>query len=154
MNPTDEAQIPAVTKLLCGGYALIAVFALIATTIPIVPYYRDGIGFLPNLTADLTLNPASRSVTADLAMLTFAVVIFMVIDARKHDVRFVWLYVIGAFVVAIAVWFPLYMIARELKLARTEPSRLGVRDAIGLVVIGAILVFVTIWSGVPRTHMG
>jgi hypothetical protein len=35
----------------------------------------------------------------------------MVIEARKHGVRFVWAYIVGGLAIAISVTFPLFLIA-------------------------------------------
>ena len=60
----------------------------------------------------------------------------MVVEARRLGIRFVWLYVILGFAIAISVTFPLFLIAREMRLAKTDstPSamQLTVSDIIGL----------------------
>ncbi len=39
------------------------------------------------------------------------------VEARRHAIRFVWIYVAMGFAVAISVAFPLFLIARERRLA-------------------------------------
>ena len=107
---------------LAGFYALIAVVALIATWSQNLTYFA-GEGALaggPGLVflQDTRVNPASRSITVDLGLLLLASVAFMVIEARRLGVRFVWLYILFGFMVAISVTFPLFMIARELRVER------------------------------------
>lgn len=56
-----------------------------------------------------------------------AAVIWMVLEARRVGVRFVWLYVLFAMTIAISVTFPLFLVARERRLATrgdtdTEPA--------------------------------
>jgi hypothetical protein len=46
----------------------------------------------------------------------------MVIEARKHNVRFVWAYIVGGILVAISVTFPLFLIARELRMRTSDES--------------------------------
>jgi hypothetical protein len=98
-------------KVLCAMYAAIAVAALIATWSQNITHLRGGsyIGFFE----DLKVNPASRSITVDLFLLFLAVAILMVIEARKHGVKYVWAYILGGFVIAISVTFPLFLIARD-----------------------------------------
>lgn len=52
----------------------------------------------------------------------------MVIEARKHGVRFVWAYIVGGALIAISVTFPLFLLARELRLATTDGARLKAVD--------------------------
>ena len=68
----------------------------------------------------------------------------MVIEARRLGVRFVWLYIVFGFLIAISVTFPLFMAARELRLAKAPdaPVRwtLTAIDLIGLALVtGAVL---------------
>src|SRR5690242_9389219 len=125
MTTADQADqtssIPASRKVLCVIYGAIAVAALIATWTQNVAYFDDPARFVPDFLNDLKVTPASRSGTADILLLTLAVVILMVIEARKYDVKFVWLYVAGAFAIAIAVAFPLFLIARELRMGASDP---------------------------------
>jgi hypothetical protein len=64
-------------------------------------------------------------------------------------VRFVWLYIFFAIAIAISVTFPLFLAARERRLAalgstETEPKA-GGADKIGLAVFGALVVAFTIY---------
>lgn len=72
----------------------------------------------------------------------------MVIEARKHGVKFVWLYILGGFVTAISVTFPLFLIARELKVGRTSPSNLPTADTVGLVLLAVFSAAFVIWVDV------
>ena len=42
---------------------------------------------------DAKVAPASRVLTVDILLFTLAAMILMVIEARKHNVRFVWAYI-------------------------------------------------------------
>ena len=105
-------------KLLCGAYGVVAVIAVIATWSQNVAYTGAGgvLAVLRDFWLDTRANPASRSITADIVLFTLAAVIFMVIEARKHRIRYVWAYVVGALLIAISVTFPLFLIARERRL--------------------------------------
>lgn len=107
--------MPLARKVLCAVYALIAVVALVA------------------------------NITADALMLGMSVAILMVVEARKYGVRFVWLYIVGAFFVAISVTVPLFLIAREVRIGAAESPRLRPFDAILLAVSGAGILALTIW---------
>jgi hypothetical protein len=107
-------------KLLCLFYAALAAGALVATWSQNLAYFAqaggDGMfGFLQAAYA----NPAAASLANDLFLLCAAAIVWMVVEARRHGIRFVWVYVALSFVVAISVTFPLFLIARERKLAAT-----------------------------------
>jgi Terpene cyclase DEP1 len=77
-----------------------------------------------------------------------AAAILMVTEARKHGVRFVWAYIVGGLAIAISVTFPLFLIARELRVGRTETTRLGAVDSVLLAVLAVGAVGMTIWVDV------
>jgi hypothetical protein len=138
-----ETGLPTSSKVLCAAYGAIAVAALIATWSQNVAYLHKPSGFVDFWVAT-KVNPASRSITVDIILFGLAATVWMVIEARKHGVRFVWLYVVGGGLIAISVTFPLFLIARELRISRTEPTRLGPVDTTALVLFAAAsLLFVT-----------
>lgn len=136
-------------RILIGFYALVAVAALFATWSQNLQLAgAGGAGFGGFLEAT-RVNPASRSITVDIGFFLLAAAAFMVIEARRLGVRFVWLYIVFAFLIAISVTFPLFMIARELRLgpaAKADaPWSLTASDVIGLGVVTAIVAALT-WS--------
>jgi hypothetical protein len=130
-------------RLLCVFYALVALAALVATWSQNLQYFMgDGAGggqYIP----DLKVTASSRSFTVDIGFFLLAAAGFMVSEARKLKVGFVWLYLILGFAIAISVTFPLFMIAREMRLAKMETVEPGVRltvsDVIGLAVVTAVV---------------
>lgn len=142
----QPASMPLARKVLCAVYALIALLALIATWSQTVAYTHSGLAaFFYNFWHDTKVNAASRNITADVLMLSMSVVILMVVEARKYGVRFVWLYVVGGFFVAISVTVPLFLIAREIRIGAAEPPRVRLFDVILLVVSGAGALALTAW---------
>ena len=63
-------------------------------------------------------NPASISITVDLFLFGVVVTIWQVLEVRRLQLRFVWLYVLFGLLIAISVTFPLFMIARERRLSQ------------------------------------
>ena len=108
-------------KVLCGVYAAIALVALVATWSQNIVHVRNGGSFL-GFFETLKVNPSSRGITADIFLLGLAVAILMVIEARRVGVKFVWAYIIGAFAIAISAVFPLFLIARELRLEKSDAT--------------------------------
>ena len=134
--------------MLCVVYTVIAVAALIATGSQNLAYFDEPARYLLDFTNDLKVTPASRLFTADLLLLGLAAAILMVIEARKHGVKLVWLYIAGGLVIAISVTFPLFLIARELRMGSSDAPRLRTTDTILLAVVAALIVGLTIWVDV------
>ena len=93
-------------------------------------------------------HPASRFVTVDVLMLFLAVAILIVTEARKHNVRFVWAYIVGSIFVAGSVFVPLFLIARELRMGTSEESRLHTTDTILLAMLACALAGLSVWIDV------
>lgn len=132
-------------RWLIGFYALVALAALVATWGQNLQYvWATGeFSALNQFLPDLRANPASRSIGVDIGLFLLAAAAFMVVEARRLGVRFVWLYVLLGFMIAISVTFPLFMIARELRLDPASkpdmPWSLTASDVIGLAVVTAVV---------------
>jgi hypothetical protein len=131
-------------RWLCIFYGLLALVALFATwSQNLQPAH---VSYLE----DLKASPASRSFTVDIGFFLLAGTGLMVTEARRLGVRFVWLYVILGFLIAISVTFPIFLIAREMRLAKVEtfspnvslkPSDIIVL-ALTTIAVGAMSVFI------------
>ncbi|BDB42498.1 MULTISPECIES: DUF2834 domain-containing protein [Mycobacterium] len=141
------SSIPASRKVRCGVYGAIAVAALVATWSQMIDYFGET-ARLSDYWPDLQVTPASRTMTADAVMLALAAVVLMVVEARRHGVKYVWLYVAGGFATAISVAFPLFLIARELRMGASDTSdtpRPGIVDTILLAVVAGATAIWTVW---------
>lgn len=131
-------------RVLIAFYALVAIAALAATWSQNIAYTGAGpLGSLGAFVLDTKANPASRSITVDIGFFLLAAAAFMIIEARRLGVRFVWLYILFGFLVAISVTFPLFMIARELRIAANPGApalwRFTAVDVAGLAVVAAVV---------------
>jgi hypothetical protein len=140
MNDADAATIPTARKVLCGVYAAIAVIAAIATWTQVGPYADGLTGIFVAFWQDTKVTAAARFVACDVLLLALAVSVLFVVEARKHRIRFVWAYVIGAIFIGISVTAPLFLIARELKLGSAPVPSLTPVDVALLVVFGVAVV--------------
>ena len=138
-------SIPTSRKILCVVYGVIAVAALIATWSQNLAYFDNPGRFLPDFVNDSKVTPASRSLTVDILLFGLAAMMLMVIEARKYGVKFVWLYIAGGLAIAISVAFPLFLIARELRMGASDAPRLRATDTIALAVVAALVAGLTIW---------
>jgi hypothetical protein len=119
MNDRDRA--------LCAAYGVISLVALVATWWNNIDHFTsssssDGaFGFFE----DAFANPAASSIAWDVAFMFAAAAILMVVEARRLGVRYVWAYVVGGAAIAISVTFPLFLIARQRKLAEQGSTPTG-----------------------------
>jgi hypothetical protein len=104
-TPSPAAALPTASKALCAVYAVISIAALIATWSQNAAYFDNPGRFLVDFLNDSKVTPASRSLTVDIGLFFLAAGILMVVEARKHGVKFVWLYILGGFAIAISVTF-------------------------------------------------
>jgi len=139
-------------QYLCLFYGLVATVAFIATWIEVLGHFRatDSLaafsGAAVRFIADMQVNPAARTVTIDLLLLSLAAMTFMVMEARRLGIRFVWAYIALGFVLALSVTFPLFMIARERHLAWQEGGEtapLVLADGLGIAVLSATVVILS-----------
>lgn len=100
-------------------YATLAVAALFATWSHNLQFFAlpdngGTFGFVRLAYA----NPAAASLANDILFVCLAAFAFMLAEARRLGIRHVWLYLLLSILVAISVMFPLFLIARQLRLAR------------------------------------
>ena len=107
-------------KILCAIYAILAVVALIAT-------WSNNLAFMIGHPENLQLqswynavyaNHAAASFTNDLFLLGIAGSVFIVVEGRRLHIRFFWLYILLSGPTAISITFPLFLIARQIRMAR------------------------------------
>lgn len=106
-------------KLLCGLYAATSLIALYATWSNNLAFFAlpDNGGLIGFIKAGY-VNPAAASLSNDLFLFGFAATVFMLVEARQLGIRFVWAYIALSLTVAISVFFPLFLIARQMKMAQ------------------------------------
>ncbi|WP_431234792.1 DUF2834 domain-containing protein [Mycolicibacterium psychrotolerans] len=115
---TTISRLSRTDKVLCGIYLVLAVAALLFAFGNTVAYMlSDGNGGLTGFFAAGYVNYATSSLTNDLLIVALTATVLMIAEGRRLGVRFVWAYVAAGFLIAISVSFPLFLIARQLKLA-------------------------------------
>ena len=110
-----------------------------------MPYLSSGSGAYASFWSDTKVTPGSRFITTDILILSIAVWMLMVIEARRHGIRFVWAYIVGAVVIGISAVFPIFLVARELRLDNTEATKIHAVDTILLVLFGVANVGMAVW---------
>ena len=112
MTPTE--------RILCATYAALAAVALVGTQWTLVVFLRSDRNDLGAMVDRLTANPVVGFVGIDLTVVALAAVVFMVVEGRRLGIRWWWAYVLGVFLVAASVAFPLFLVARTRVLARAR----------------------------------
>jgi hypothetical protein len=142
----------ATRTLLSALYVAIAVLALLATWHQNLFYFQGGdtLHAFVEFWRQTLVTPASVSITVDLFLFGLAVVVWMVIEARRLGIRFVWVYVVLSVLIAISVMAPLFLAVRERRLAALgregEAVALSGADLAVLAVFGLPAVIVSLWS--------
>ncbi len=106
-------------KTLCAVYAGLALVALVAT-------WSNNLAFMAQPENQhllswyeaLYANAAAASFTNDLLLFAGAAFIFMALEARDLEIRFVWAFIGLSVVIGVSVFFPLFLIARQIAIAR------------------------------------
>lgn len=110
-------------KFICAVYALIALLALPATWINNITFMQQPNNSFMDFVNAAYVNAAAASLSNDLLFIALAASMFMVIEGKRVGVRFVWLYLVLSGVVAISVTFPLFLLARHIKITQLQPEQ-------------------------------
>jgi Na+/serine symporter len=109
------------TKTLCWIYGLIAFGALVATWSQNIRFFGgEGNGGLGDFIDGMYENAAAASISNDLLFMLIAAFVLMAVEARRLRIRHLWVYYLGSFLIAVSVMFPLFLLARELRLAERD----------------------------------
>ena len=108
-------------RILIAAYAAISIIALYATWSNNLAFFAlpDNGGLLGFIAATKA-NPAAASIANDISLFALAAFVFMVLEARRLGIRFVWVYILLSLGIAVSVMFPLFLIARQLRLAQPK----------------------------------
>jgi hypothetical protein len=111
-------NLTSTDKALCAVYAALGLAALVGTQIVLVQYIRsDG-----NLLDDVVANGAATFTVIDLLAVAAIALVFMIAEGRRLGMRFLWVYVVVTFAVAISVSLPAFLIVRQVHLAGQRPA--------------------------------
>lgn len=93
-------------------YLLLSIAGLVGTWYFNIMAIQQGRDFF----ADWSSSPAVTSATTDLFIAASAASIFMFFEGKRLKMKYVWIYILGSFVTAIAFTFPLFLAMRERKI--------------------------------------
>jgi hypothetical protein len=112
------SRLTSTDKALCAVYAVLGLAALVGTQIALVRHMTqdEGNSFADAL-SNTVVNEASTFTVIDLLAVAFVGLVFMVVEGRRLGMRHLWVYVVLTFAVAISVALPVFLIARQIRLA-------------------------------------
>ena len=117
-------------KLICTFYILIALVALPATWINNIAFMtQPSNASFADFFRAAYVNAAAASLANDLILVSLAACIFMVIEGMRIRIRYFWLYIIMSAIIAVSVTFPLFLLARHIKIAK-EHSLQGISETL------------------------
>ena len=106
------------SRALCWVYGLIAAGALVATWSQNIRFFgEEDNGGLGGFIDGMYENAAAASISNDLLFMLLAAFVLMFFEGRRLGIRHLWVYFVGSFLIAVSVMFPLFLLARERKLA-------------------------------------
>ncbi len=103
-------------KVLCTVYGVLGLIGLVGTQVVLFGGYitTDDGSYLDQLTA----NGVATFMLIDLGIVAVIGLVFMVVEGRRLGMRFLWVFVMLTFAVAISVSLPLFLIVRQVHLAK------------------------------------
>ena len=114
----SDNQLSTGAKIECLAYAVIAVVALVGTQWALVAGIRTTEGsYTQQMWADLTANPTVVFTSIDLFMVFLAAFLFIIVEGRRIAVRWWGIYAFLCLTIGVSFGFPLFLIARRLRLA-------------------------------------
>jgi hypothetical protein len=103
-------------KVLCAVYGVLGLIGLVGTQ---VVQFGGSVSSDDGSFADqLVANGVATFMLIDLGVVAVVGLVFMVVEGRRLGMRVLWVYVVLTFVVAISVSLPLFLIARQVHLAK------------------------------------
>ena len=104
-------------KLLCSTYVLIAIVSVILCWSEAFQYLEFGFfGAWKAFFTDVNVNHGSRFLNYDASSVCITFAIWSIVDGKRKNIKYAFLYPIMGVLVAISFAFPLYLIHRELKI--------------------------------------
>ena len=131
-------------------YIVIGICALMLTWVHIPTYLGGGIvdanvQFWKD--ALINANPASTFLAVDILFLVLAVEIWMVVESRRHGIKYVWAYIALATFIGVSFAAPLFLAMREKQLAINNSNTQVTLKGYDLVLL-LLLAVITLGTGV------
>ncbi len=107
-------------KTLICIYIFIAAAALFFTWYQNILFMKTNVGGAADFIKGMYANHAAASIANDILFLGVAINIFMIIEAKRLGIKYVWLYILLSFIVAISVTVPVFFAIRQINICRSN----------------------------------
>jgi hypothetical protein len=149
-QPIGDKRMSRSAWIRCFFYLLIAAAAFYGTWSENAQIAgSDMLKLFANFGAELKVNPASRSIGIDIFLFGLAGSTLMIVEARRLGIRFVYLYILLGYFIAISVAFPFFLISREQRLAHAGPgeaeTKLTILDYAGIAALTALTAWLCVY---------
>jgi hypothetical protein len=122
-------------------YLVLGLAGLVLTWSQNLAYFGPAAaGGFPDFLRGTVANPGARSIAFDILIVGWSASIWMVIEGRRRRMKWVWLFPVLGWTVAMAFALPLFLAARELAL-RTPPEIEGRPSPLDGLGLGALSAF-------------
>lgn len=115
-------ELPGGARAECLAYAVIALLAFVGTQGALVAGIRAGRMSASQVWYDLTSNPTAIFTAIDLLMVFLAALIFMIVEGRRLRLRWWPVYPLLSAGIGVSFGFPLFLIARRLRVTTSEAA--------------------------------
>lgn len=104
-------------------YVVIAVAALVLTWWNNIDHFTtEGSDGFAGFVDDAFANPAAASFGFDLLLVALAAMVFIYVEGRRLDVPYYGAYIVFGVTIAISVTFPLFLVARMVRIAHRDTA--------------------------------
>ena len=111
-------------------YLLLAIFGAVLPTLANIEFAKSyGPGFDLKLFIDLANNnPASQSLSRDLFIGASAVFVWIISEAKRLEMKNLWVVILTTFTIAFAFSAPLFLYLRELRIEEMNRSSVDLNE--------------------------
>lgn len=103
-------------------YTIVCVMSSIICFYCNLPYYAEGPMAFKDFWIDAFANGASSSITWDLGFVTVLVFYWMYVEAKKWNIKYIWIYYLVVMGIALAPPLSFFLIVRERRKAESEAT--------------------------------
>jgi hypothetical protein len=103
-------------------YLLLCIAGTAVVYSQIIPWYMENGMDIAALIRDAGATRVSAIGWLDAAATAVVIIVFILVESRRLKMKYAWLSLIAIFAVGIALALPLFLLLREIHLARPQPE--------------------------------
>ena len=114
---------------LAWTYAVLAAAGAVLPLSQFLPWLLEHGLNIARFLADLFANPISAFFGFDVIVSAVVMLVFIATEGRRLKVRYLWLPVVGGLLIGVSFGLPVFLLQRELAMARDARTRIHSSDA-------------------------